>query len=237
MQRSGRVAAVADPALAWSKKLAVEVGGAGTVAHAGAVLPRLLADQLGLTADLAGVVARAGFTPRRHRGRLLVDAACALAAGATGLSDIEALTRQEELFGPGGGASDTTVLRGLDELADLVGAGGHKVQAKRAVANAAAALTSLTGTEEKATTGVGKAYQQEMREKLPDIKAWQAEAMELLEPGGRAKLRGVSDDQLAKTLADLTGHAIHTKRKTDLWMRRAQNLIDSHRHSQSLNRR
>ena len=124
VQRSGRVAAVADPALAWSKKLAVEVGGAGTVAHAGAVLPRLLADQLGLTADLAGVVARAGFTPRRHRGRLLVDAACALAAGATGLSDIEALTRQEELFGPGGGASDTTVLRGLDELADRLGSSG-----------------------------------------------------------------------------------------------------------------
>ncbi|NLG22561.1 MAG: IS1380 family transposase [Actinomycetales bacterium] len=110
--------------MAWSKKLAVEVGGAGTVAHAGVVLPRLLADRLGLTADLAAVVARAGFTPLRHRGRLLVDAACALAAGATALSDVEALTRQEELFGPGGGASDTTVLRGLDELADRLGSSG-----------------------------------------------------------------------------------------------------------------
>lgn len=113
-----------DPALVWSNGLGVEVGGAGTVAHAGVVLPRLLADRLGLTTDLAGVVARAGFTALRHRGRLLVDAACALAAGATALTDVEALTRQEELFGAGGGASDTTVLRGLGELADRLGGNG-----------------------------------------------------------------------------------------------------------------
>jgi hypothetical protein len=30
---------VAEPALAWSEKLSVEVGGAGTVAQAGVVLP------------------------------------------------------------------------------------------------------------------------------------------------------------------------------------------------------
>jgi len=124
VQRTGRTIAMADPALAWSNTLGVEVGGAGTVAHAGVVLPRLLADRLGLTGDLAGVVARSGFTPLRHRGRLLVDAACALTAGATALTDVEALTRQEEIFGPGGGASDTTVLRGLDELADRLGADG-----------------------------------------------------------------------------------------------------------------
>jgi hypothetical protein len=88
------------------------------------VLPRLLADRVGLTAELAQVVARAGFIPVRHRGRLLVDAACALAAGATGLTDVEALTRQVEIFGPGGGASDSTVLRGLDELADRLGGNG-----------------------------------------------------------------------------------------------------------------
>jgi hypothetical protein len=124
VQRSGRAAVAADPALAWSDKLAVEVGGAGTVAHAGVVLPRLLADQLGLTSGLAGVVARSGFSPLRHRGRLLVDTACALAAGATALTDVEALTRQVEIYGPGGGASDTTVLRGLDELAKRLGSNG-----------------------------------------------------------------------------------------------------------------
>jgi hypothetical protein len=115
---------VVDPALAWSDKLSVEVGGAGTVGQAGVVLPRLLADRLGLCNELAGVMARAGFFPLRHRGRALVDAACSLAAGATCLSDIEAMTAQEEIFGPGGGASDSTVLRVLDELAGRLRADG-----------------------------------------------------------------------------------------------------------------
>ncbi len=44
------------PALAWSEKLSVEVGGAGTVAQAGVVLPRLLADRLGLCTALAGAL-------------------------------------------------------------------------------------------------------------------------------------------------------------------------------------
>jgi hypothetical protein len=92
-----------------------------------------------LTAGLAGVVARAGFAPLRHRGRLLVDAACALASGATGLSDVEALTRQEEIFGPGGGASDTTLLRGLGELADRLG--GNGLPGRRLARATAAART------------------------------------------------------------------------------------------------
>jgi hypothetical protein len=116
--------ALVDPALAWSEKLSVQVGGAGTVAAAGVVLPRSLADRLGLTTGLALVVARAGFFPLRHRGRALVDATCALAAGATCLADVEAMTAQEELFGPGGGASDSTMLRVLDELAERVGGDG-----------------------------------------------------------------------------------------------------------------
>jgi hypothetical protein len=70
------------------------------------------------------VVARAGFTPVRHRGRALVDTACALAAGATCLSDVEAMTAQEKLFGPGGGASDSTMSRMLDELAARIGDNG-----------------------------------------------------------------------------------------------------------------
>jgi hypothetical protein len=115
---------VGDPALAWSRGLDVQVGGSGTLAQAGVVLPRFLADRLGLTVDLAQVVARAGFTPVRHRGRALVDTACALAAGATCVSDVEAMTAQEELFGPGGGASDSTMLRVLDELAARIGDDG-----------------------------------------------------------------------------------------------------------------
>ena len=116
MHRSRGRSPLVDPALAWSNNLSVKVGGAGTLAHAGVVLPRLLADRLGLTAGLSEVMARAGFLPVRHRGRALVDAACALAAGATCLSDIEMMTRQVEILGAEGGASDTTMLRVLDEL-------------------------------------------------------------------------------------------------------------------------
>lgn len=113
-----------DPALAWSQGLKVEAGGDGTVAHAGIVLPRLLGDRLGLTRGLSGVLARAGFIPGRDRGRALVDAAAALAAGATCLSDIEAMTSQVEIFGPHGGASDSTLLRILNELADRLNGDG-----------------------------------------------------------------------------------------------------------------
>ena len=116
---------VEDAGLAWSQGLKVEVGGAGTLAAVGVVLPRLLADRLGLTAGLAQVVARAGLFPLRHRGRALVDAACGLAAGATCLADVEAMTAQEEgLLGPGGGASDSTMVRALDEPAERLGGDG-----------------------------------------------------------------------------------------------------------------
>ena len=44
--------------------------------------------------------------------------------GTTCLSDVEAMTAQEEIFGPGGGASDSTMLRALDELAERLGGDG-----------------------------------------------------------------------------------------------------------------
>jgi hypothetical protein len=104
--------------------LKVAAGGHGVIAHAGVVLPRLLADRVGLTAGLRHLVARRGFAPLRDRGRLLTDMVAAMIAGASCLSDVEALTRQEALFGPKGGASDTTVLRGLDEFAAHLGDDG-----------------------------------------------------------------------------------------------------------------
>jgi hypothetical protein len=139
---------VDDAALGWSNGLRLEVGGVGTVAQVGVVLPRLLADRLGLTLGLAQVVARSGFWPLRHRGRLLVDATCALAAGATCLSDIEAMTRQEEIFGPGGGASDSTMLRALDELAARVSGDGLPGR-RLAEAVAAARVRAWTAIESR----------------------------------------------------------------------------------------
>lgn len=113
-----------DLALGWSKRLRVEASGRGVIAHAGVVLPRLLADRIGLTAGLRKVVARRGFDPVRDRGRLLTDTVASLVVGASCLSDVEAMTRQEALYGPHGGASDTTVLRALSEFADRLAADG-----------------------------------------------------------------------------------------------------------------
>lgn len=97
--------------------------------HAGVVLPRLLADQAGLTSGLSAALARKGFTPGHERGRVLTDLACALAAGASGLTDAEAIAAQlallDESGGRGrGGPSDTTIWRVLGELAVQIGADG-----------------------------------------------------------------------------------------------------------------
>ncbi len=60
MKATSTLRRVGDPVLGWSQRLKVEVGGTGTVAQAGVVLPRLLADRLGLATGLADVVARRG---------------------------------------------------------------------------------------------------------------------------------------------------------------------------------
>ena len=45
---------------------------------------------------------RAEFDPRYDRGRVLGDLSCALAAGADGLTDVEAMTAQPALIADGG---------------------------------------------------------------------------------------------------------------------------------------
>ena len=63
---------------AWSSGLLVRAEGTGTVAHAGVVLPRLLADRVGLTGAFRDVLARRGFVPGRDRGRAVTDTVAAL---------------------------------------------------------------------------------------------------------------------------------------------------------------
>ena len=82
----------------WSTGLVVKADGTGTVAHAGVVLPRLLADRVGLTSAFRAVLARPGFFPGRDRGRAVTDTVAALMVGASCLLDVEALTRQEALL-------------------------------------------------------------------------------------------------------------------------------------------
>src|SRR5690625_3363195 len=124
VKRTAAKTNAAAAAQAWSTGLVVRAEGTGTVAHAGVVLPRLLADRVGLTSAFRGVLARSGFIPGRDRGRAVSDTVAALAGGATCLSDVEAMTAQKELFGPSGGASDTTILRVLDEYSQRLGPDG-----------------------------------------------------------------------------------------------------------------
>ena len=99
----------------WDHGLKVTGDGAGLAGHAGAILPRKLADQSGLTAASGPALARAGKSPLVDRGMALVSMAIAIALGATSISDIAVLSH----LGPvlGAAPSDTTVRRTL-ELAD-----------------------------------------------------------------------------------------------------------------------
>lgn len=107
----------------WSRGLEVTADGEGVVSHAGLVLLRALADRSGVTAGLSQALA----TPRllvHDRGRVLTDIACAIADGARAISDVRALTDQQELFGPV--ASVPTAWRTLEEIAE----GGRSTQAR-----------------------------------------------------------------------------------------------------------
>jgi hypothetical protein len=99
----------------WDHGLTVTGEGQGLAGHAGAVLLRKLADQVGLTGALGSALARAGRFPLIDRGIALVSTTVAIALGATSMNDIALLTHHEPVFGAP--PSDTTVRRTL-ELAD-----------------------------------------------------------------------------------------------------------------------
>jgi len=98
----------------WAAGLSVSGDGVGVVAHAGGVAVRLLADQVGLTAELSDALSRRGFVPGHDRGQVLVDVATMLAGGGEAIADIDTLRHQEEVLGSV--ASPPTVWRALDEL-------------------------------------------------------------------------------------------------------------------------
>lgn len=98
----------------WSAGLSVSGDGVGVVAHAGGVAVRLLADRVGLTSELSGVLSRRGFVPGHDRGQVLVDVATMLAGGGEAIADIDTLRHQQQVLGAV--ASAPTVWRALDEL-------------------------------------------------------------------------------------------------------------------------
>ncbi len=90
----------------WDRALKVTADGKGLVGHAGAVLLRKAAGQLGLTAGLSAALLRKGTSPLLDRGTVLVSLAAAIALGATSMSDIALLAHLAPVPGdaPGGPA-------------------------------------------------------------------------------------------------------------------------------------
>ena len=96
----------------WSKGLRVEVRGDDVVGHAGNVIPRMLADNLGLTNGLSAALSRPEVI--HDRGVVLRDVAVSIAGGAQNLSGAAVLRDQARLFGPV--ASTPTMWRSLNEI-------------------------------------------------------------------------------------------------------------------------
>ncbi|MEY8014353.1 transposase [Mycobacterium servetii] len=96
----------------WSKNVRVEVRGDDVVGHAGNVIPRLLADNLGLTSGLSSVLSRPEVT--HDRGAVLRDVAVSIAGGAQNLAGTAVLRDQHRLFQAV--ASVPTMWRSLGEI-------------------------------------------------------------------------------------------------------------------------
>src|SRR5580700_4526074 len=96
----------------WDRALKVTADGQGLVGHAGAVLLRKAADQLGLTAGLSAALLKKGTSPLLDRGTVLASLAVAIALGATSMSDIALLAHLSPVLGAA--PSGPTVRRALD---------------------------------------------------------------------------------------------------------------------------
>jgi hypothetical protein len=94
------------------RALKVTADGKGLVGHAGAILLRKAADQLGLTAGLSAALLEKGSSPLLDRGLVLVSLAVAIALGATSMSDIALLAHLSPVLGTA--PSGPTARRALD---------------------------------------------------------------------------------------------------------------------------
>jgi hypothetical protein len=98
-----------------ARRVIVEPGGAGVVAHVGLHALGCFADRLGLGDSLsARIVPKGERLPIHDRGKVLVHTALMLAGGGESCADIEHLRLQEDLFGSV--PSDTTVFRTFHEF-------------------------------------------------------------------------------------------------------------------------
>jgi hypothetical protein len=96
----------------WDRALKDTADGKGLIGHAGAVLLRKAADQLGLTAGLSAALRKKGSSPLLDRGTVLASLAVAIALGAASMSDIALLAHLSPVLGAA--PSGPTVRRALD---------------------------------------------------------------------------------------------------------------------------
>jgi len=102
-----------------TRRVIVEAGGSGVVAHVGLHALGRFADRLSLGDCLsARIPIRSERAPLHDRGKVLVQSALMIAAGGESCADIERLRSQEDLFGfvP----SDSTVFRTFHEITPSV---------------------------------------------------------------------------------------------------------------------
>jgi hypothetical protein len=102
-----------------TRRVVVEPGGTGVVAHVGLHALGAFADRLGFGDALSSAIPwRGGGFPVHDRGKVLVQMALTLAGGGESCLDIEHLRVGEDLFGfvP----SDTTVARSFHEITPSV---------------------------------------------------------------------------------------------------------------------
>lgn len=128
-----------------TRRVKVEPGGAGVVAHVGLHALGTFADRLGLGDALSAAMPWQGpGVPVHDRGKVLVQAALMLAGGGECCSDIEELRLGADLFGSV--PSDTTVSRTFTEITP---------QVRSSVADAMAEMRAQVWSRSVATTGSG----------------------------------------------------------------------------------
>ena len=126
-----------------TRRVVVEPGGTGVVAHVGLHALGSFADRLGLGDALSAAISWKGNgIPVHDRGKVLVQSALMLAGGGESCLDIEHLRVGEDLFGSV--PSDTTCARTFHEIDASTRAG---------IANAMAGVRAEVWRRSAATTG------------------------------------------------------------------------------------
>ncbi len=129
-----------------TRRVRVEPGGTGVVAHVGLHAVGAFADRLGLGSVLSGALPwRGPGVPVHDRGKVLVQTALMLAGGGESCLDIEHLRVGPVLFGSV--PSDTTVARAFTEIGPAD---------RERIAVAVAGIRERVWSRTSATTGAGE---------------------------------------------------------------------------------